>query len=306
MASVCVTGGAGFIGSAIMARLRKRGEAAIALDNFSRGFPKDKHCYYLDVRDLQATREAMVGASEVIHAAFINGTKTFYERPDEVLEVGVKGIVNVIDACKANNIKRLTLISSSEVCRAQLVMPNEAIPLVIPDPYNPRYSYSAGKIISEMLALHSRQFDHLLIARPFNIYGPGMSAGHVIPDFIAQLDGDPFRILGNGNETRSFCYIDDFIDAFMLMRDKGQHRGIYNIGTEEEITIRQLAETLIRLSGQKKRIVESGELREGDASRRRPDTKKIRELGFIPKIKLADGLKACAAATHTLSLVSSY
>jgi nucleoside-diphosphate-sugar epimerase len=288
-----VTGGCGFIGSAIMARLRERGERASAFDNFSRSFPdpKDKHCYYLDVRDARATRDALAGVSEVIHAAFINGTKTFYERPDEVLEVGVKGIVNVIDACKANNIKRLTLISSSEVCRAQLVLPDEAIPLVIPDPCNPRYSYSAGKIISEMMVLHSRQFDRLLIARPFNIYGPGMSAGHVIPDFIQQLDNDPFRILGNGSETRSFCHIDDFIDAFMYMRDKGAHREIYNIGTEEEISIRDLAQLLLDLTHRCAKIIEAGELREGDAVRRKPDIGKIRALGYAPKINLQEGLR---------------
>jgi nucleoside-diphosphate-sugar epimerase len=287
---ILVTGGCGFIGSAIINRLRERREKCAALDNFSRSSPGGKDAYFLDVRDARSTRDAFGGADEIIHAAFINGTKTFYEKPDEVLEVGVKGIVNVLDACRFHKIKRLTLISSSEVCRAQLVLPSEQIPLVIPDPYNPRYSYSAGKIISEMMALHSKIFDRLLIARPFNIYGRGMSEGHVIPDFIAQLGKNPFHIIGDGSETRSFCHIDDFVDGFMLMRDKGEHRDIYNIGTEDEITILELAEILLGLSDNVAEIVQSGQLREGDAIRRKPDTKKIRDLGFKPKIKLEDGL----------------
>src|SRR5262249_33594247 len=158
----------------------------------------------------------------------------------------------------------------SEVCR--MASMTEAIPLVIPDPYNPRYSYSAGKIISEMMCLHCGLFDRLTIIRPFNIYGPGMHEGHVIPDFKAQLEAmnsteKIFKILGDANETRSFCYIDDFIKGLMIVRDLGEHMGIYNIGTTEEVTIGELAVRMATRVGKQIILTDRNELREGIITR---------------------------------------
>lgn len=294
---ILVTGGCGFIGHHLVKALLYNGERVSVLDNTWRGNHKwpDVKYYRRDIRKPYAVERSCADVDEIIHLAYINGTPNFYERPDEVLDVAVRGIVNVIDACRLRKIRRLTLVSSSEVCRAKLVDAEESIPLVIPDPFNPRYSYSAGKIISEMLAIHNAKlFDRLLIARPFNIYGPGMASGHVIPDFIERLrklNGKDFEILGSGKETRSFCYIDDFIKGFMLMREKGQHMGVYNIGTRKEITINDLANTIASAMG-KSVIVKSGtQLREGDALRRRPDISKLVALGYQPKITLADGIR---------------
>jgi nucleoside-diphosphate-sugar epimerase len=297
---ILVTGGCGFIGSAIVKRLVEQGEQVRVIDNMSRGTTRIDGVTYFqyDLRQEQCFDSVYDGVEEIIHAAYVNGTKTFYEKPYLVLEVGVKSIVNLLDACDTYGIGKFTLLSSSEVCRAKLVGPNEAIPLVIPDPFNPRYSYSTGKIISEMLCLYFPGFERLLIARPFNVYGPNMAAGHVIPDFIAQIGQWPFRILGDGRETRSFCYIDDFVDGFMLMRACGQHRDIFNIGTEEETTIRTLARTILYLANASAaEIVESGQLREGDAPRRMPDTTKIRALGYQPRVSLIEGLKRTMAWT---------
>ncbi len=184
---------------------------------------------------------------------------------------------------------------------------SEQVPLVIPDPFNPRYSYSAGKIISEMLAIHCGLFDHLTILRPFNIYGPGMSEGHVIPDFRAQIEQSiadlrddplPFHIIGSGDETRSFCYIDDLIDGVMLVRAKGVHRGIYNIGTPEEITIRDLVHLMGGIYGFELDITEGDGLREGSIKRRKPDIAKLTALGYTPKVSLEEGLRRfCRADT---------
>ncbi|HET7376264.1 MAG TPA: NAD-dependent epimerase/dehydratase family protein, partial [Anaerolineae bacterium] len=299
------TGGCGFIGHYLIKALRANDEDVRVLDNCSRGKWENirddfKIQFYRgDIRKPEDVDYVMRDdVTEVIHLAYINGTKTFYERPDEVLEVGVKGICNVIDACTANGVRKLTLASSSEVCRAKLDLPDEAIPLVIPDPMNPRYSYSAGKIISEMMAIHNAKlFDRLLIFRPFNIYGPGMASGHVVPDFLDQLkklngkNPAPFPILGNGDETRSFCYIDDLISGIMLMRKKGDHMGIYNIGMPEEVTIADLARKMAGIYG-REIIVQSGDkFREGDAARRRPDISKMRTLGYEPKIALDEGLR---------------
>src|SRR5262249_15598937 len=152
-------------------------EDVIIIDNMSRGqndiaeIERDCRLVLWDIRN---PLPRYLEADEVIHAAFINGTRTFYERPDLVLDVGVRGMLNLLDLCRDCAIRKFTLISSSEVCRVPVDIP-EATPLVIPDPFNPRYSYSAGKIISEMLAIHcGGLFDplrggRLLIARPFNI-----------------------------------------------------------------------------------------------------------------------------------------
>jgi nucleoside-diphosphate-sugar epimerase len=295
--AILVTGGCGFIGSHLVRRLLANDDQVIVLDNQSRGSTKVEGASYLkgDIRNSLMGIE--YGVDEVIHLAYINGTPTFYSDPDLVLDVAVKGIVNVLSACKIYNIKKLTLVSSSEVCRAKLVDADETIPLVIPDPFNPRYSYSAGKIISEMMCLHSKIFERLIILRPFNIYGPGMAPGHVIPDFIEKLKkvngpSASFEILGNGSETRSFCYIDDFIEGLMIAREKGEHKGIYNIGMPEETTIAELAYKMAHLSGRKWiALQESEQLREGDVPRRKPDISKLAALGYAPKVKLEEGLR---------------
>lgn len=298
---ILVTGGAGFIGTALVKRLVEEGNEVRVFDNCSRtGNLKVSEVAYNfaagDVRDYIALSDVMYDVDEVIHLAYINGTPNFYSRPDEVLEVGVQGMLNVIKACKTWNVRKLILVSSSEVCRAKLVDTEEAIPLVIPDPYNARYSYSAGKIISEMLAIHNAKlFDRLLIARPFNIYGLGMSPGHVIPDFIERmknLNGQTeFPILGSSNETRSFCYIDDFIDGFMLMRAKGEHIGIYNIGRATEISIGDLAFMIAECFHKQITLKTGTQFREGDAARRKPDISKLAALGYNPKITLSEGLR---------------
>ncbi len=183
---VLVTGGSGFIGSALVEALVSRGETVRVLDDNSRGalrrlraVERDVELVDGDVRDAGAVEAAMRGIDEVHHLAFVNGTATFYSQPDLVLDVGVKGIVNVIDACRHNGVGRLVLASSSEVYQSPPRIPtDESVPLVIPDPLNPRLSYAAGKIISEMLVVnHGRKhFERALIFRPHNVYGPDASA----------------------------------------------------------------------------------------------------------------------------------
>jgi nucleoside-diphosphate-sugar epimerase len=302
---VLVTGGAGFIGSALVKALVEHGDEVWVLDNFFRGkkslVPGGVLIYEGDICRFDDVEAATRGVDEVIHLAYINGTKLFYEKPGMVLRVATEGILNLLDACVVNGVRRMMLMSSSEVCRAHVDGMDEAVPLVIPDPFNPRYSYSAGKIISEMMAIHSGLFKWLTIVRPFNIYGPDMSEGHVIPDFRKKL-GDaiasygfknpiPFEILGNGDETRSFCYIDDFIEGLMLVRKYGAHMQIYNIGTPEEVSIRELARKMGNILGYDLAITDKNELREGSIKRRKPDISKLQKIGYIPTVSLDDGLR---------------
>jgi nucleoside-diphosphate-sugar epimerase len=143
-----VTGGSGFIGSALVKALLRQGEAVRVFDDNSRGalrrlseVESDVEFMSGDIRDSAAVDAAMRGIHEVHHLAFVNGTARFYSEPDLVLDVGVKGIVNVIDACRRHGVGRLLLASSSEVYQAPARVPtDENVPLVLPDPLNPRLS----------------------------------------------------------------------------------------------------------------------------------------------------------------------
>jgi nucleoside-diphosphate-sugar epimerase len=305
---ILVTGGSGFIGSALVKALLRRGEAVRVLDDHSRGalrrlreVERDVELVHGDIRDAAAVDAAMRGIDEVHHLAFINGTATFYSAPDLVLDVGVKGIVNVIDGCRQHGVGRLILASSSEVYQSPPRVPtDERVPLVVPDPHNPRLSYGAGKIISEMMAInHGRKhFERVLIFRPHNVYGPDMGFDHVIPEFAlrlkravdAQGQGPlPFPIQGSGAETRSFCHIDDLVAGVMIMRETGEHLGIYHVGTTEEVSIADLARRMAALVGRELKLAPS-EVLAGSTPRRCPDISKLNALGYTPRIRLDDGL----------------
>jgi nucleoside-diphosphate-sugar epimerase len=306
---ILVTGGSGFIGSALVKALVGRGENVRVLDDNSRGALRRLHevereiefvCG--DIRDAAAVDAAMRGIDEVHHLAFINGTATFYSAPDLVLDVGVKGIVNVIDACRRQGVGRLVLASSSEVYQSPPRVPtDEGVPLMIPDVLNPRLSYGAGKIISEMMAINygRKHFERVLIFRPHNVYGPDMGFDHVIPEFAVRLkraiashaEGGavPFPIQGNGEETRSFCHVDDLIAGVMVMRERGEHLGIYHVGTTEEITIADLARRIARTAG-RQIALEPSQVRAGSTARRCPDISKLAALGYRPRVPLDQGL----------------
>jgi nucleoside-diphosphate-sugar epimerase len=305
---VLVTGGSGFIGSALVKALVARGEAVRVFDDNSRGSLRrlaqvelDIEFVHGDIRDADAVAEAARGIEEVHHLAFVNGTATFYSAPDLVLDVGVKGIINVIDACRRHDVRTLVLASSSEVYQTPPVVPtDETVPLVVPDPLNPRFSYGAGKIISEMMALHHgrKHFERVLIFRPHNVYGPDMGFDHVVPQFavrLRQIRGEggkapqAFGIEGSGSETRSFCYIDDLVAGVMLMRDRGEHLGIYHIGTAEEVTIAELARRMSRIAGMQI-VLQPSAAPEGGTRRRCPDISKVAALGYKPRVPLDEGL----------------
>ncbi len=308
MARILVTGGSGFIGSALVKALVKAGHAVRVLDDNSRGAPRrlagvEKDIEFIsgDIRDPAAVAAAVRGMDEVHHLAFVNGTEFFYSAPELVLEVGVKGIVNVLDACRAAKVGRLILASSSEVYQTPPKVPtDETAPLIVPDPSNPRYSYGGGKIISELMAINygRKSFERVLIFRPHNVYGPDMGFEHVIPQFAvrlkramkAQPSGKlPFEIQGEGSETRSFCHVDDLVRGVLVMRDKGEHLGIYHVGTTEEVAIADLARRVAAHGGRDIEFV-SRPAPPGGTARRCPDIGKLAVLGYAPQVPLAQGL----------------
>ncbi len=298
-----ITGGLGFIGSAISNLLIEKGEKVTIFDNLSRG--KRKRVYLRhpklnfingDIREMKDVRKSLKTVNVVIHLAYINGTKYFYTRPTEILDVAVKGILNIIDGCKEKRIKELYLASSSEVYQTPNKIPtDENESLKIPNVHNPRYSYGGGKILTELMGVNygRKFFKKLVIFRPHNVYGPDMGKEHVIPEFInriKQIKNKNFKIQGSGNETRSFIHIDDFINAFNLLLKKGKHLNIYNIGTTEKVSIKELAKLISNIS-KKKISIQRTPLKEGGTVKRLPDIRKIKQIGFVQKIKLKEGLK---------------
>lgn len=312
----CVTGGAGFIGSALVKRLAAGGHEVAVLDDFSRG-RADRlqgedmarcEIFSGDVRDPYSVARAMQGCQSVIHLAYIQGTQTFYAEPRLILDVALRGILNVLEACRETGCRELLLVSSSEAYETPPCWPTpEDVPLVVPDPLNPRFSYGGGKIASELAALAWQRtgiLDRLIIARPHNIYGPDMGTRHVIPEFCERMNAldsrhregpIAFPIQGSGKETRSFCYIDDCAEQFMILLAKAPRGAeIYHLGTMEERTVADVAHAVAQRYFRQIKI-EPGILPEGSPSRRLPDIGKTMALGYGgPQVSFDDGIARTA------------
>jgi UDP-glucose 4-epimerase len=307
---VVVTGGGGFIGAYLVKRLVHDGWDVVVVDSMVRGdasrfaeVASDVELFTCDVRDQEALEKAFKGAEVVMHLAAINGTENFYTQPELVLDVGLRGALAVTNAGIAVGVPDLVVASTAEVYQTPAVIPTpEDIPLMLPDSINPRYSYGGSKIVSELIAFnygrdHYRQVQ---VFRPHNVFGPNMGWKHVEPQFImralaAQEAGDStFPIQGDGTETRSFCYVDDIVEGILVMYEKGGHREIYHIGSDEEITIRDLAARIGKIVGIDLDI-RPGALQQGGTKRRCPDISKLRALGWSPVVELDEGLERTVA-----------
>ena len=220
-----VTGGTGFLGRYIVEYLLQENNKVVVFDNEFRGSIKkikNKKIKFIrgDIRNKKVFFKSLKSIDAIVHLAYINGTKHFYEKPDLVLDVAIKGLINLFDGCKKFKIKELYLASSSEVYQTPNRIPTtEEELLKIPNIYNPRYSYGGGKILTELMGINygKKFFKKLIIFRPHNVYGPEMGNEHVIPEFIdrmKKLKGKNFKIQGTGDEVRSFIFIKDFINAF--------------------------------------------------------------------------------------------
>jgi nucleoside-diphosphate-sugar epimerase len=305
-----VTGAAGFIGFHTAAALASQGHELVLADNYSRhgrssGFrslatsPKVR-LHELDLCDPQAWAQLGGDFDAVFHFAAINGTRHFYERPFEVLDINMQ-LMRMCLAWHRQHSPRAHIVftSSSEVYAGvaglQLPTPEET-PVGIDDVTNPRYSYSVSKLVGELLLISYARSTKApwTIVRPHNIYGPGMGYDHVIPQFIARAirREDPFRIFG-ADTTRTFCYIDDFVRGVTAILGSPQAVGqLIHLGNEsDELTMLQLANRLFAVLGWQP-AVELHPAPAGSTPRRCPSIAKARRiLGFAPSVGLDRGLK---------------
>ncbi len=314
MTRILVTGGAGVIGSALVRRLAGDGCEVRVLDDMSRGRPERLRgvpCEVIegDIRDPDAVTAAMHGCDSVAHLAYLNGTAVFYSEPRQVLDVAVRGMLNVLRACEETGCGDMLLMSSSEAYQVAPVVPTpETVALTVPDVGNSRYSYGGGKIACELMAMawaRTGVLDRLIVARPHNCFGPDAGADHVIPMFCLRMNkltaGQPegvieFPIQGTGLETRSFVWIGDCIDQLALLLGRvpaGQH--VFHVGNMDERTIASVARDVAAAYGRVIKVV-PGTLPKGAPPRRLPDTSKITALGYPgPKMPFADGLARTVA-----------
>jgi nucleoside-diphosphate-sugar epimerase len=289
-------------------RLATEGHEVRVLDNMSRGRAsrlRDVPCEVIkgDVRDPDTVSGAMTGCDSVLHLAYIQGTSNFYAEPRLILDVALRGILNILEACDKTGCRELVLVSSAEAYEVASLPTPETTALCVPDPLNPRYSYGGGKLISEITAIAWAQkdyLDRLIIVRPHNIIGPDMRTQHVVPQFaermgelaVKQPEGIiRFPIQGTGHETRSFCYIDDCTDQFMLLLEKAGPLGIWHVGAMDERRIYEVADRVAACYGREIQVV-PGPLPEGSPPRRLPDTGKIAGLGYPgPKVPFEEAIR---------------
>lgn len=310
LGKVLVTGGQGFIGASLIQKLLTKGYQVRCLDNrFRRGVGRLENVASQieliegDIRDAALVQKATQDIDIVFHLACINGTRYFYEIPEQVLEVSVKGALNTLEASIQHGVQKYVLASSSEVYQNPPKIPTaEDVPISLDDVKNPRYSYAGGKLLSELLAINYLRNcpTAAIVFRPHNIYGPNMGWEHVIPELFQKIKSASrnwavnkikLNIQGTGRETRSFCYIDDCVEGILIAAEMGSDGEIYHVGTQDEITIQSLIKEMGTLLNVEVEIV-PGTKREGSTSRRCPDISKMKRLGYQPKTSLRKGLTA--------------
>jgi UDP-glucose 4-epimerase len=307
---VIVTGGAGFIGSHLIERLLREGQEVVGIDDLSRGNlqnlqssfeSRNFHFVQGKLASSDFAKANIRDADLVYHLAAVNGTRYFSERPRLVIQTNFTTTENVLEASNQNGIRKIIFSSSAEVYGHPNQFPTpETAQSIFDSPEVTRWSYAVSKLCEEHLCFaYNREFGiEAICLRFFNTYGPrllGTSYGQVMSIFIKQaLGGQNLQVFGNGEQTRSFSYVSDTIEGIILSsRYKGKHPEIFNIGNEEEVSIKDLARKVIVACGREDMKIDYLPSAPGDAKRRHPSLKKAKDLlGYTPKISLDDGLKA--------------
>ena len=314
--NILITGGGGFIGSAMASRFLKEGIPVTCLDNgeFDRLESwQDNDLLTLvqgDVRDKDLIRSLVSQSTFVFHMAAIVGVDEYLQRPAEVMDVNFLGSKCVLESCLDNGVPVL-VTSTSEIYGKNSLPLSEDADRVLGRYDNNRWSYALSKSAMEEIALSLvKKGLQVTIVRYFNVYGPlvdRLGEGRVISKFLGYLrDGKPLPLVDGGHAVRSFCYIDDVVEATYRLAEslatKGETIGqAFNVGRVEPVSMRTLAETMIRLSGQNPGLIDvPGDVFFGkgfeDIPYRVPDVKRLREVtGFQSRVSLEEGLQKSLA-----------
>lgn len=301
MVKILITGGAGFIPSCLAEKLAENPENFIVIvDNFITGsknkIPKSPHN---NIKFIKADCNDFIDISGVFysfqfdyvfHYAALVGVQRTLDNPVQVLN-DITGLKNILGLCKNSGVKRIFYSSSSEVYGEPVEFPqNEHT-----TPLNSRLPYAIVKNVGEAFLKSYKQEYGLdyTVFRFFNTYGPKQSKDFVVSKFIYKaLKNKPITVYGDGLQTRTFCYIDDNIEATTNAFYKNMYvNDVVNIGGEIEVTILELAQTIIKLTKSESKIQHLAALEDGDMTRRRPDIKKMKKLLNRPMLPLEEGMQ---------------
>lgn len=320
MKKILVTGGAGFIGYHLSKHLlNDPNNEVVIVDNLQRGrydedfqnllraYPDRVSFLKLDLTEHTTYPQLTTDFDQIYHLAAVNGTKHFYNVPHEVLRTDILAHFYLLDWIATLSKKpKVCFTSSCETYAGaleafgNLPLPTpENVPLVIPDVFNPRWSYAGTKAIGEQATIfYAKHYGFpAVIVRPHNFYGPREGYDHVIPEFLTRIHAkhDSFPMFG-ADQTRNFCYIDDAVVAMQQLMDSpltdGSIPEIVNIGSMEETTIGDLAEMLFHINEWRPSSIQDQGAPKGSVRRRLADNTKIKNMvGWQPTTSLQEGLK---------------
>ena len=304
MPTAVVTGGAGFLGSHLCEYLLAQRTRVICVDNLETSTLENLEHIRSDdfiflYHDMTLHLEIDEPVDFVYHLAALASPIDYLRQPLHSLKVGSYGTHNALGLAKFKR-ARFLLASTSEVYGDPTVHPQPETYWGNVNPIGPRGVYDEAKRYAEAMttAYHGQQGVDSAIVRIFNTYGPRMRAhdGRAIPNFVHQaIDGQPLTMYGTGQQTRSFCYVDDLIRGLVLLAESGEHLPV-NLGNPEEFTLLELAETVLRVTGSKSEIVfEASPV--DDPQQRQPDITRAKQiLGWEPEVRLEEGLRRMIAS----------
>lgn len=296
---ILVTGGAGFLGSHLCERLLKEGNEVIALDNYFTGH-KENIYHLMDYKSFEIVRHDVTmpyfaEVDEIYNLACPASPIHYQYNPIKTIKTSVMGAINMLGLGKRVKAK-VFQASTSEVYGDPHVHPQTEDYWGNVNPIGPRACYDEGKRSAETLftSYHEQNGLEIRIARIFNTYGPrmDMNDGRVVSNFIVQaLKGEDITVYGKGNQTRSFCYVDDLIDGFIKLMNYSENYPLpVNLGNPSEFTILELADKVINLTGSKSKLIYSP-LPQDDPMQRKPNIERAQKLlDWQPTIDLEQGL----------------
>ncbi len=292
-----VTGGAGFLGSHLIDRLLSRGEEVVCLDNYFTGVKSNLKKWFssnnLEIIRHDITQPILLEADRIWHLACPASPVHYQNNPLKTAKTSFLGTYNMLGLAKRLK-ARLLFASTSEIYGNPLVHPQNETYFGNVNPIGPRSCYDEGKRIAETLCFDYQRMHEVdtRVVRIFNTYGPRMlpEDGRVVSNFIVSaLTGKPITIYGDGNQTRSFCFVDDLIDGLTLLMNS-EYKYPVNLGNPNELKVRELADLVIKKTNNNGQIIYKN-LPQDDPIKRKPDISIAKKnLNWEPKIELSEGL----------------